>query len=612
MDRVVLENKVNAYLDEISKPFQFDPGYEYLKQITCTNNLNSISGFLKSDIFEIYKGIFYLVKEGEIPIEQISDIVDSYRPLLEDASVPDLSFFQALFDAIVDLDIVDLTIEYLQEKNFFRLKVLEMKDLDSSITSSLNYVKEEFSEYIPDFVNCLMKTKEFPDSRAIFDFVSVYHTLKNTAEGIEFAENIVKAIKGKNVKINKKMSSLSVQCSEEYDFIMKGMKMILDFVMSQEQEAKQIEKKKNSEYYSLKNSLVMLNNAVKKEEITNAREIVKGIRNYEIKYSFLEFIHEFNQRYYEKLNKKYDELSSQSSTSYTHLLHNYEINVDGFDVSGIMHNSLEQVEDMIKELRRRNLSSTIILYILSVTSFDKFTIIFGYLIKQLISIEYLKANLDVFRNDNNDFEFYINNVKTLDDNDVNPQMFLSSCYMLFDKTGNFKKNIEILRDYNLLKYLKTTNCYDFLVMDGLASKIDMLIDFGYIGFLKENIGLLNYSSYKRLCVLKEMGMMIESQDELIQVLDSSKRFIVPDNQIGDYLSDFVEYKKDNITFDDVNLEEYRDTSRSYSIDGVIVSSERVSRNISSGMSIYDAIFEGMYATQDDYETICNSLGNYSK
>lgn len=609
MDKITIDNMIDKYLKELSASFKKDPGYDYLKQICSSYKLNTIDDFLSSDIYEIFKCYFYLKCDKKIPIDEVSKIVEEYRKLTADIDFLTIDTIKSINEMLIDNSIFDLGIEYLSDASLFKNKVLEMKVRHATsprLALALTLVKDVLKDICPQLVECLKIQKTYPEIIEIYDYLKLYHDLISVIEGVKFAEEAAKEM---NRKTNKKYSKEIINNSDSAKAIMNCVKCITEFIKAEEQAEKKHNKKYENEMYSLKNAMTLLRNSLKGDEVTNARVIVNGIHDEEIKYAVLKLIYEHNQKYYKSLDEKIDSLSSNSISNYSKLFGDYNVNIDGYDISVITHNSLSELDIMLKRLRSVSLTDNMILYILTFTNYDKFMEIFDYFDKKFITMEYLKSNLLVFWAESNLLDIFKGNINFLIENGVNPQMFINSSYLLFNEDENFKNNILLLKEYDLLKYLKTTNNYDFISSKDLVNKIDMLIEFGYVEFLKQDLGLLNYSSFNRLYVLKTLGEKIDTKEELISVLDSNNQFFVPDNMILSYVEgEFNKVKHDKICIDEnTNLEIYRTSSRTYEIDGVVLSSHRIDRMIRDESNIFDALASDEFISNGEFSRVCDAL-----
>ena len=617
MDKLTIDKMVEERLSELSNPYKKDPGYDYLKQIAINYKITTVEGFLKSDILEVYKGIFYLENNKDIPIDVICEYVDSFRKILLPYDQTKIDTMSSLCDLLTRYNFFDDGINYLKADGNIKSKIVELKlqnkNIPPRVIYGLKLFKSTYSDILPDVIKCFEIVAKQPKIIDIFSYVLSYTDIFSTYEGIMFAESVAKFINGEDYEVNEKASKKILRDSPSTKRILERLRNITEFIRYEEQEERKAKKRQGEEIYSLKNSLVLLGNAIKNDEITNVREITKGVHNLDLKYTFCQYIYEHNRKYHDKLDEKIAQLENNSCAQYSKILSDYGINIDDFDISIIMHNTLNEVENMLKILRKKMLSDDMIIYILTFSNYNKFSEIMDLVSKCFLSFEYLKSNLKIFAVDSNSLDYFKDNVDYLNENGVNPQLFHDHNYILFNEKGIFKKNIDILKEYDLLKYIKTTNNYDFLLSNDIVCKIDMLIEFGYIDFLKQDLGLLNYNSYCRLKVVKLLDNKIESKDDLVNILDSNVRFFISDSEINKFVAGYdKEINYDSVNDIEMCIDEFRTSSRTFTINDVVFSSCRVERNLKDGNSIGKSIFKGSFHSSDELDSVIEFLKQKNK
>jgi hypothetical protein len=201
-------------------------------------------------------------------------------------------------------------------------------------------------------------------------------------------------------------------------------------------------------------------------------------------------------------------------------------------------------------------------------------------------------------------QVYNENLETLNNYNINPSIFFYSINILFGNTILLKRNLELLDEYNLINSLRTTSDYSFLNNDKLFLIIDKLIELGYENYLEEDLNLLNSDKLLRLEALKSFEVEITSKEELDKVL--TKRFYIDDEELINYIPNSIALD-DKIDLEDIKLDEYRNSPRTYNINGTLVSAVKVSRLLYRGDSRYNAIFSGMRLNKDEYDGIIECL-----
>ena len=137
------------------------------------------------------------------------------------------------------------------------------------------------------------------------------------------------------------------------------------------------------------------------------------------------------------------------------------------------------------------------------------------------------------------------------------------------------KNLNILKQYNLLDLLYTTTNYQFLQQEALDGKIDLALELGRENELTRNLGLLNYNStrWQRLRILEALNISVE--EDMLDGTLHTDHFLVPDEKLNEYL-DITPLPKEI----SLNPEEIIESSRTYIYRGIPFSKNKVRRNLS--------------------------------
>ena len=182
------------------------------------------------------------------------------------------------------------------------------------------------------------------------------------------------------------------------------------------------------------------------------------------------------------------------------------------------------------------------------------------------------------------------NLNLISKKKLNPHYFTESEEVLILPSQVFTTNLSVLEDYSLLPNIKTGMNLSFLKGEDLAEGIDTLLELGYEKNLEECLELLNYKDkFERLKVLKTLNIPVADTQTLIEVLTTEK-FYIPDNEIPNYIysassyympKNIVEVEEPKKKVSDVTrLSTFSNTERTYSFDGVLISKNKVHRNLS--------------------------------
>lgn len=238
--------------------------------------------------------------------------------------------------------------------------------------------------------------------------------------------------------------------------------------------------------------------------------------------------------------------------------------------------------------------------------------------KGYIDNEYVSKNINIF-NDN-----YINltsNIKEFKKEGLSLSSINNLKNSLCKNTTKIQRNIEILKEYNLFSSLGICTSSDFLSNDQLAQKIDKILELGMEKFLKNELSLLNYDNkeYKRVLLMNKLNIPIPTLDNLHNILLSSS-FVVSDDKIDNYLFNVNREKLNNLQDISINksnllelLKEKQSSVNVYSFDGVIISKNKVLRNLENStneISLKDTILsliDGKVLDNNELEKITKSI-----
>ena len=185
-----------------------------------------------------------------------------------------------------------------------------------------------------------------------------------------------------------------------------------------------------------------------------------------------------------------------------------------------------------------------------------------------------------------------------------------------------KKNIQILKDYQLFEKIVQSNSKEFMIEEDLDKKIDRILELGLETYLQQDLNLLNQDidSFKRIIILKRLNIPIEDISELYSILEN-KKFVISNQDIDNYIFDANKYSNKQIENCNLSkqefissLEEFKNTELTYSFDGVFISKNKVIRNINniendnlSNKNQLDAVISETILDDFEYEKIITCL-----
>lgn len=147
--------------------------------------------------------------------------------------------------------------------------------------------------------------------------------------------------------------------------------IIYTFIHEEERKESDSQKENQRMIRNCNKTLDLLEKAAEKEEITNARELVRSVPNEEIKRQILKWVYEKNQAYYQRLENQLKELSMNSISQYLGVLNRYKIPLHPKDVSTITKNSPEDLEIILSMIPLSNYELEEIIEILQTTTKER-------------------------------------------------------------------------------------------------------------------------------------------------------------------------------------------------------------------------------------------------
>ena len=585
----------------------FDEYEEFVKNNPC----NTVESFVNSDIWEVAKYL-YQITEPIATLEENKETIDNFKSFFDGIDSDLCCGMMGLFDELCSLGIVDEVVDFFEEPGVIKglLKINKIDFKDNRLRNLIIDIKQVYKNDLPKISSFLKFYENDPESiTVIMDLVLAHRELKKASDFTkDLKENGYCGYTNREEKrfLESKVKLYNKICDAKS--ILNEVSKIRNLVDDQRSRASKYEKNIRKELCGYDKALTLLDVSLKRREITNAKEIIKNVKDEDMKKAFLKLIYEHNKVYYEELENEYNRLNQNDSNKYVALLQKYNISFTQEDVKEIMRrNNIDDTSEIIKNIIKMNLSINNA-ELLKHTSLDKFMRIKNLVDSGYISVKYLNTNESFMWDESNSLDIYEENISYLDKFNLNPGMFINITDVIIYSFDSFSNNLKILNDYGLLKYLKNVDNLSFLGDINLVSKIDKFLELGYESFLENDLGILNLSNLKRLDILKSLNMPITDISTMYKVL-SDQKFIVDDSKIDEYLPNVVELsEKKNITS---NLSDFKNTNRVYSIGDSLFSINKINRLLESGNSLYDSLFMNRKFSEEEYDNILKALGCYT-
>ena len=613
-----IRSLVNKRNEQIGVDYTYDEGYQTCKDFLNNNECSKVDDIVKMDLYECIVCLHYIMSEGRKTIKESREFIDSIYDYFRKLSLEKQGYLIDILFYLVGFEQVDVILDYLKEKSVFKKR---------NIIKRFDFSSEEFNETfegldckqafillldnvsaMQDDFNAIGFIEEVRDGEKTMELISsLLHTYK---ELFIVRSHFFEAIKEYGVPEKDRTKLLGKMYKDFYKTkeLLEDIRRINDFVLKEDRNALKHKREANKEINGNETALQRLERESRQEEIIEARKLVDSIKDEDLKHSFLVFIYEHNMEYYKKLDEKLSLIRGDDMVLYLEELSKYGISINKDQVKDYMYNNISDFREMLSILSKL-IDSKQIITVLKSTNLDNVRQMRDYVLKGFITTELLSQYLVLFDINNDYFSIFNNNIKLLNNNNINPALFINSIEVLLYNTDVLNNNIKVLDKYNLIKSIKTTDNLYFMNYS-FEERIDKYIELGYMGYLEKDLGLLNYDP-KRLELLSSMNIPIDNIEELKDVLTSDK-FIVPDNNIDSYIPNALVYKeKVKLTDNISDLDCFLINPYSYKIGNRVISYNKVMRLIDEGYDTYDALFYNMNLSDSDYDSIINGLKPYT-
>lgn len=616
-----IKKLIRKRIEELSLDYQKDSGYEMCKDFIQNNSVGRIDDFINIDIYECIKCLYYIKNTLNKSAIECSIFIDSIKDYVETLDYRDFTDLFDLLFALGNSKQRRFITDYLREEsdfnavrifrciNFNELKSLATADMsDWEKTRSLKKIIKGLREVqkkcdVASIIELVSKDKDALGD--VLSLIEVHKKMTSDREKLEFSLDLFSF--GLRKKDKNRIVNSFYKDFYKPKAILGAINSIRLFVSGVEKEEATYYKDAKREAHGYEVAISMLEEALQKREIFDSRAIIKNVKNEEIKKAILLLIYEHNMKYYNSLEEKHNKLCQSSVSAYIEVLNKYNINIP-IDVSKrLMINPIEEFSEIVEIISKFGLSLEQIIRVLSKTNVNV-----SRKIKELVDKGYLVSgficeHLDLFDEKSNSYNSLTTNMSILDRYNINPLLFANTPEVLLIDSELFENNLSFMDSYGLIKCLKTTSDFMFVGYSNLASKIDCFIELGLFSFLEQDLNLLNCDNIKRLYVLRALNFEIDDLDILREILQSNK-FMINDDMLDEYIPDILPYKdKTSFDIDFSDLEKYRNDKNTYLIGGVLISSHKVKRLIEKGFTLYDAIFDGILISDDEYRQMISTL-----
>ena len=436
-----------------------------------------------------------------------------------------------------------------------------------------------------------------------------------------------RGIQVKNKKAKKlKRESINTIGSKEIKLIDRYCKMIDDYYTNLFNEIRnnsKINNKIKNNYEKLYMKLVY-----NRGYISSINEDIKLIEDENVLHEYLRYVISNNSKYEQEVSKKNIELKSKQVSNIEIVFHKYGYNLSKLTEDGIIEISeIDNLEEKLNLLRNSKLN------IISEDN-NLFILLLKCDIEQLYYFTYLyKENII-------DINFLINNSLVLTNKDIynNFKLNINLLNNVINKIAKYNKNILLIDNNLLIKRIKLMqeyynidinkfNKFEFLENDNIFNLLDNFIELGYYNQIYNNPDYLvssNLNVIKRLQIARLINMnVINNDNSFIGSVITGSNFYISDSKLDEFIVDYTEDYVDNgicnINISDSDycylskLSDYEIDDLTYSINGKLISKNRLLRNINvlkeheREYLLHKAILSGSINLDNDDISVLNSI-----
>lgn len=603
------ENKDNLY-NKLNEPNEEN---EFFEEFSSSLSLNVIDNLTKLDVLDFVKA-YLLVYSKNKSYEDITAVIEEISPFFEH-KLKSISFFKLVEDILELKDNVlkDDLIKLINGKS----KKLLNSDDEKRVLMIKKIQKLENTKLQKFIELCYEDTETVGETCSLL--ITMYN-VRHVRQRFEAEEIRLNGMTSKEKELFKELVKNAEKDLFEFKFKSKdieesidGIRRYASDVISEEKARKRKIKKNFSNYTYIESWIKRIK---QNQEITTIPDEVMQLDDEELQKQILERIYSNNMSIYTQIEKKYNDLSSNSYNKYSLLLEQYGIDISNYNID--ITNDINEVEKILKLVSSLNIKSPHkIVEIINTSKLEIVESINNLVKKGYIDNEYVNNNINIFSDSYIDL---ISNIEEFKKEGLSLSSISKLKDSLCEDFDTIQRNIAVLKEYGLFSSLGDCSSSSFLNNEQLEKKIDKLLELGIEQFLREDLSLLNYedSVYDKILLAYKLNIPIEDTNSLHNIL--STPFIVSDDDIDTYLFNVSRKSLDslediNINKDDLLelLEKKQSSENVYDFDGVLISKNKVSRNLENSddeiplKTVLLCMIDDKILDTDELEKITKSL-----
>lgn len=555
------------------------------------------------------------------PIKELEELVKSNHLLFLKANSDS---FRNLINAVrfmIETKDADAMKELMQEKvnpikptlfdKLFRRKELKNEPIKPTLFNKMFRRKELSREKMKKNLNeikkggCdiekLLNLLEREDND-VKEALSLVKMMKESGEFKEsIGEELIHFLKQDNIKASKeeieKITGKSWEAIVDKKRLFKALEVLKSYYEKLEKQESARKRNLNKQMRDYKQLEKLFSKAKTDRVIRNVEEITEKISNPLLRIEILKYIYLHNLAYQKQVESDYQNVFREESAEYKEFLLRNNLSTDNLD--SYMTKSIPELEYMLERLKKLNIQDV---ETVLKTSTPSRVQELGMLIKSGVMTEaFVKENTSLFDTKKPHYQVLTANQRILQENRVNPSTMHLHQEVLFARPSYLENNLSTLQEYLLpLNWMGVKNV-QFLNHPNLARKIDKVLELGYETLLESNMELLNYDdkAWNRLEVLKALDIPLPTTKEEVEGILESPHFLLPEENVETYreITPYIERKENLDIVPMKSLPIDQETTRTYTIGGVIFSKPKVVRNLSqlekfTPIGVFDCVTAG--------------------
>lgn len=476
-------------------------------------------------------------------------------------------------------------------------KIFRRKELSrEKMKKNLNEIKKGGCD-IEKLLNLLER-----EDNDVKEALSLVKMMKESGEFKEsIGEELIHFLKQDNIKASKeeieKITGKSWEAIVDKKRLFKALEVLKSYYEKLEKQESARKRNLNKQMRDYKHLEKLFSKAKSDREIRNVEEITEKISNPLLRIEILKHIYLHNLAYQEQVESDYQNVFREESAEYKEFLLRNNLSTDNLD--SYMTKSIPELEYMLERLKKLNIQDV---ETVLKTSTPSRVQELGMLIKSGVMTEaFVKENTTLFDTKKPHYQVLTTNQRILQENRVNPSTMHLHQEVLFARPSYLENNLSTLQEYLLpLNWMGVKNV-QFLNHPNLARKIDKVLELGYETLLESNMELLNYDdkAWNRLELLKALDIPLPTTKEEVEGILESPHFLLPEENVETYreITPYIERKENLDIVPMKSLPIDQETTRTYTIGGVIFSKPKVVRNLSqlekfTPIGVFDCVTAG--------------------